>query len=272
MRKYLILPLLAITIMLAACSKQTTEITAEGSTTVLPLAQKAAEVYMDAKPEVSISVRGGGSGVGITSLISGTTQMAMSSREIKKDETAEAQANNIHPYENIICMDAIALIVHPSNNMDNLTKEQVKDIFAGRIKNWEELGGPDRQIVAVSRDSASGTFEAFSELALDKEKVRQDALMQASNQGVANIISNTPGAIGYVGLGYITAKTKAVSINGVKPAIETVLRKDDKYTFSRPLYIYTNGAPAGEVKNFLDFITGKDGQKIAKDLGFVPLK
>jgi len=272
MKKYLILPLLAITIMLAACSKQTTEITAEGSTTVLPLAQKAAEVYMDAKPEVSISVRGGGSGVGITSLTAGTADMALSSRSIKNDEISKAQANNINPYENIIAMDAIALIVNPANKINNLTKEQVKDIFTGKITNWKELGGDDRQIVAVSRDSASGTFEAFSELALDKEKVRQDALMQASNQGVANIISNTPGAIGYVGLGYITGKTKAVSINGVMPSIETVLRKDDKYVFSRALYIYTNGAPEGEVKNFLDFLIGKDGQKIAKDLGFIPLK
>ena len=270
MKKYLILAVLSASIILGACSRQTAELTVEGSTTVLPFAQKAAEVYMDAKPEISISVRGGGSGVGITSLISGKTEMAMSSREIKKDEAAKAQANNVSPYENIICMDAIALIVHPSNKIDNLTKEQVKDIFTGKVKNWKEVGGADRQIVAVSRDTASGTFEAFNELALNKEKVRQDALMQASNQGVAGIIANTPGGGGYVGLGYISDKAKAVSINGVMPSVETVLSK--KYAYSRGLYIYTNGVPQGEVKNFLDFVKSKNGQKIAAELGFVPLK
>jgi phosphate transport system substrate-binding protein len=270
MRKYLILPLLAITAMLAACSRQSVEITVEGSTTVLPFAQKAAEVYMDAKPDISISVRGGGSGVGITSLTAGAADMALSSRGIKNDETAKARANNINPHENIIAMDAIALIVNPANKTDGLTKEQVKNIFTGKISRWKELGGDDRQIVVVSRDSASGTFESFNELALDKEKVSKDALMQASNQGVANIISNTPGAIGYVGFGYITGKTKAVSINGVKPSVETVLA--GKYSYYRPLIIYTNGAPEGEIKNFLDFIIGKDGQRIAKDLGFIPLK
>lgn len=267
MKKYL---LLTLPFLLFACAKQPAEMTAEGSTTVLPFAQSAAEAYMDAKPEISISIRGGGSGVGLTSLIEGTTEMAMSSREIKNDETVKAQANNINPYENVICLDAIALIVNPSNTVSNLTKQQVKDIFTGKIKNWKEVGGADRQIVAVSRDSASGTFEAFNELALNKEKVRQDALMQASNQSVAGIIADAPGAIGYVGLGYIGGKVKAVSIDDVEPSVATVHAK--KYAYSRALYIYTNGAPKGEIKNFLDFIKSKDGQNIASELGFVPLK
>ncbi|WP_424244214.1 phosphate transport system substrate-binding protein [Elusimicrobium posterum] len=245
-------------------------ITLEGSTTVLPLAQKAAEVYMDANPKADISIRGGGSGVGINSLIVGTVDIANSSREIKSAEIEKAKEKNIYPQENIVAMDAIALVINPSNKVSNLTKQQVKDIFTGKIKNWKEVGGDNKKIVVVSRDSASGTFEAFNELALDKEKVRKDALMQASNQGVAAIISTTPGAIGYVGLGYITSKTKALSIDSVQPSVETVLA--GKYAYSRPLYMYTNGSPKGETKALLDFINSAGGQKIAKELGFVPLK
>jgi phosphate transport system substrate-binding protein len=245
-------------------------ITLEGSTTVLPFAQKAAEVYMDANPKADISVRGGGSGVGITSLISGSVEVAMSSRAIKDGEIEKAEARKISPKANVVCKDAIALIVHPTNKVNALPKQQVKDIFTGKIKNWKELGGDDKKIVVVSRDSASGTFEAFNELALNNQKARKDALMQASNQGVAGIVASTSGAIGYVGLGYINEKAKALEVDGVMPNVESVLA--NKYAYSRPLYMYTNGAPKGEVKAFLDYVSGKDGQKLTEELGFVPLK
>lgn len=268
MKKYLFVVPVALA-FLSACSRPQNALTAEGSTTVLPLAQKAAEMYMDAQPNISISIRGGGSGVGLNSLISSTADLAMSSRALKEEEKEKAYQNNITPHENIIAMDAIALIVNPSNKVSSLTKEQVKDIFTGKVTNWQALGGENIKIVVVSRDSASGTFEAFSELALNKEKVVPSALMQASNQGVAGVVASAPGAIGYVGLGYINAKTKALSINQTTPSVQSVL--DKKYIYARPLYIYTNGAPKGETKAFLDFMLSIEGQRIASELGFVPV-
>ena len=154
--------------------------------------------------------------------------------------------------------------------MTGLTREQIKKIYTTRIKNWSEVGGPDLKIVVISRDSASGTFEAFSEMVLDKKKVRPDAIMQASNQAIASIVARTPGAIGYVGLGYVTGTVKPLAVDGVMPAKETVLR--NKYLISRPLFMYTNGKPAGTIKLFIDFLKGPEGQKIVEEEGFVPLK
>ena len=246
-------------------------VTMSGSTTVLPLAQGTMEFYeKNINPKADISLRGGGSGVGINALLSGMVDIANSSRAIKEAELKKAAGKNIMPKATVVCMDAIALIVHPSNTAGALTKEQIKGIFTGEIKNWKKVGGPDLDIVVVSRDNASGTFEAFTELALQGAKTCKKALAQASNQGVAGVVAQTPGAIGYVGLGYLTDKTKTVTVGGVKPSVETVLNKT--YAYSRPLFMYTNGAPAGEVKSYIDFVTGAQGQKIAAELGFVPLK
>ncbi|AKL98418.1 phosphate ABC transporter substrate-binding protein [Endomicrobium proavitum] len=242
----------------------------EGSTTVLPLAQKTAELFMDNNPSIDISVRGGGSGVGINSLLSGRCNAANASRSIKESEIVKGAQKNIRPKAYVVAMDAIALIVNNKNSVKALSKQQVKDIFTGKIKNWKELGGADVKIVVVSRDSASGTFEAFNELALGNAKVSKDALMQASNQGVANIIATTEGAIGYVGLGYLGDKVKTVSVAGVVPSVETVL--NNTYAYSRPLFMYTNGPAKGAVKQYIDFVVSKDGQKAAAELGFVPLK
>ncbi|MGC9325276.1 MAG: PstS family phosphate ABC transporter substrate-binding protein [Desulfomonilia bacterium] len=246
------------------------EITIKGSTTVLPIAQLASEIFMEQNPDVSISVQGGGSGVGIASLIDGTTDIADSSRKIKNSEFEKAKAGGVEPYEIIVAMDGIAVIVHPSNKISTLTKDQIKAIYTGALSNWSELGGPDGKIVAISRDSSSGTYEAFENLALDKEKVRADALTTASNQAVAQTVSQTPGAIGYVGLGYLTSKVKAVTVDGVRCTKDTVL--SGKYPLSRPLYMYTNGAPSGAVKEFIDFVLGPDGQKLVEEEGFVGLK
>jgi len=246
------------------------KIVCEGSTTVLPIAQAAAEVYMDNNSGVNISVRGGGSGVGATSLIEGRCDIADCSRAFKDSELQKAAAKGKDPKAHVIAMDGIAVIVHPSNKFAELTKQQVKDIYTGKISNWSALGGDNARIVVVSRDSASGTFEAFGELALKGAKVRPDALMQAANQGVAGIVSRTPGAIGYVGLGYITPSVKTVKINGITASRETVL--SGKYPYSRPLFMYTDGQPQGKVKDFIDFILSAGGQKIVEEQGFVGLK
>lgn len=245
-------------------------ITITGSTTVLPIAQKAAEIFMNRTPGVDISVQGGGSGVGIAAMIDGTCDIADSSRAVKDEELKKAQSKGINFNANIIAMDGIAVIVHPSNKINKIAKKQIKDIYTGKISDWSQLGEASQKIVIISRDIASGTFEAFNELALDKEKVRPDALMQASNQGVATTVANTPGAIGYVGLGYLSSKVKALVVDGVKPSKETVL--SEKYALARPLYMYTNGEPKGIVKEFLDFVLSEEGQKLVEETGFVGLK
>jgi phosphate transport system substrate-binding protein len=242
----------------------------EGSTTVLPVAQAAAEEFMRQNQETEITVRGGGSGVGIASLIDGTCDIADSSRPIKSDELDKAVINRRDPKAHVVAMDGIAVIVNPGNSISALSKKQVKDIYTGKVSNWSELGGPDEKIVAISRDTSSGTFEAFGELALNKEKVRPDAVMQASNQAIATTVARTPGAIGYVGLGYLSGDVKALIIDGVKPSKETVL--SGVYALSRPLFMYTNGAPGGVVRDFLEFVKSSEGQKIADEQGFVALR
>lgn len=245
------------------------KITLEGSTTVLPIAQRAAEEMMDANDKIEISVRGGGSGVGVNSLIAKKCDIAMASRSIKDSELQKAASNGVQPKAYVIAMDGIAVVVNPSNPVRSLSKSQVKNIFTGKISNWKEVGGNDEKIIVVSRDSASGTFEAFGELALNKEKVRSDALMQASNQAVATTIRNTKGAIGYIGLGYMKDLAD-VSIDGIEASVETVL--SGKYPYSRPLFMYSNGPAKGEAKEYIDFILSEDGQNIVKREGFVGLK
>lgn len=245
-------------------------IVVKGSTTVLPIAQPCAEVFMDQNPDIDISIQGGGSGVGITSLIDGTCDIGNSSRPVKEEEVAKAKEKGVELFANIIAKDAIAVIVHTSNKIDGLTLEQIKAIFTGEISNWSPVGGEDQVIVVVSRDSASGTFEAFNELALHKEKLRPDALMQASNAAVATTVANTPGAIGYVGLGYVTSQVKAIKVNDIIPSKETV--NDNSYPLARPLFMYTNGEPEGIVKEFIDFVLSAEGQKLVEENGFIRVK
>ncbi len=265
--KLMMIPALAMA--MAAPAFAGAKVVLEGSTTVLPIAQKAAEAFMKTHADADISVRGGGSGVGIASILDGACDIADASRAIepKEIEKAKKAGKDIRP--TVVAMDGIAAVVNPSNKVDGLTREQLRKIYTSRAKNWKEFGGPDLRIVVVSRDSSSGTFEAFSELVLQKRKVRPDAIMQASNQAVAGIVARTPGAIGYVGLGYLGSQVKALAVDGVKPSVETVLKH--KYPVSRPLYMYTNGEPKGLVKDFLDFVKGKEGQKIVGEEGFVAL-
>ncbi len=246
------------------------ELTIKGSTTVLPVAQVMAEVFMDRNPDVDISVQGGGSGVGIASLIDGTTDIADSSRKIKDKEIAKAKEKGIIPHEIVIAMDGIAVIVHPSNIISYLSREQIKAIYTGKVSNWAEIGGEDGKIVVVSRDTSSGTFEAFENLALDKEKVRPDALTTASNQAVVMTVASSPNAIGYAGLGYLSKKVKPLRVDKVECTRETIL--SGAYPLSRPLFMYTNGSPEGKIKQFVDFILSEEGQKLVEEEGFVGLK
>lgn len=245
-------------------------ITVKGSTTVLPIAQAAAEEFMNQNPDINISVQGGGSGVGIASLLSGTCDIADASRAIKDKELKKAVDRGIKPKAHVIAMDGIAVIIHPSNNISGLTKAQIKDIYTGKVSNWSQVGGSYDKIVVISRDSSSGTFEAFNKLALHKAKVRKDALLSASNRAVVTTVSTTPGAVGYAGLGYISSSVKAITVDGIECTRKTVL--DDSYPLARPLFMYTNGKPAGSVKAFISFILSENGQKLVEREGFVGLK
>ena len=264
------LAVLAILTLGVALPARAEKIVLEGSTTVLPIAQKAAEVYMDKNPGAQISVRGGGSGVGIASLLDKTCDIADSSRAMKDTEYDKANTNGVDAKANVIAMDGIVVIVNSANPVSALAKKQVKDIYTGSVSNWKQLGGSDEKIVVISRDSSSGTFEAFGTLALDGAKVRSDALLQASNQAVASTVASTPGGIGYVGLGYVSTSVKAVDYEGMKASKETVLT--GKYKLGRPLFMYTNGEPKGLVKDLIDFILSPEGQKLVEEEGFVGLK
>lgn len=242
----------------------------EGSTTVLPIAQAAAEDFMRQNPDTDVTVRGGGSGVGIASLIDKNCDVADASRAIKEAELEKAVGNGVSPKAHVVAMDGICLIVNTSNPVSALSRKQVKDIFSGQASYWSDLGGKAEKIVVISRDTSSGTFEAFGELVMKGAKVRPDALMQASNQAVASTVSRTPGAIGYVGLGYVSSEVKALEIDGVRPSKESVL--GGQYPIARPLFMYTNGTPEGTVRDFIDFVKSDEGQKIANEQGFVALK
>lgn len=270
MKKSVLLVLCLATIILFSGVCFAEKIVITGSTTVLPVAQKTAEVFMDENPEADISVRGGGSSVGITALIDGNCDIADSSRPIKDTEIQKAVLRGRDPVAHIIAMDGIAVVANRSNIVSRLTGRQVRDIYAGRLTDWSQVGGGSGKIIVVSRDTSSGTFEAFGELIMNKEKVIPGALMQSSNQGVAQIVAQTPGAIGYVGLGFMSGSIKPLEIDGVLPSAKTVL--SGKYPVSRPLFMYTNGKPQGMIKGYIDFVKSSRGQDLVDAQGYVGLK
>lgn len=245
------------------------KLTIQGSTTVLPIAQAAAEAYMDNNPDADITVRGGGSGTGIAALIDGATDIADASRPMKTKEIKTAREKGVNPVANVVARDGIAVVVHPNNPINKISKEDIQKIYTGEITRWDNVGGRG-SIVVVSRDAASGTFEAFNELALEKAKLTDGALMLASNLEVARTVAQTPGAIGYVGLGYLTDEIKALQVDGILPSEETV--NDGTYPLARPLFMYTPGNPKGLAKSFIEFVMSPAGQEIVKEAGFVPVK
>lgn len=246
-----------------------TSIIIKGSTTVLPICQKIAEEFMKIQPDTNLSVSGGGSGNGIKAIIDNTCDIAMSSRFIKSKETALACEKNILPVPHRIAIDCIVPVVHPENKVTDITMEELKKIYTGKIKNWKELGGIDKKIVIVSRDTSSGTYELWHEKVLKKERVIPSALLQASNGTVAQAVSKNKYAIGYIGIGYINKDLKALKVNGVTATVDTAM--NGMYPISRPLFLFTNGWPEGKSASFINFIISPKGQGLVKGGGFVPL-
>jgi phosphate transport system substrate-binding protein len=259
-----------------------TSIQNKGSDTMVNLALAWAETYGQIRPEVQVAVTGGGSGTGIAALINGTVDMANASRRIKEEERDEAEANGIDPVEHVVAGDAIAIVVHPSNPVERLTIPQLAQIFSGGITNWRELGGEDRPIVLLSRESNSGTHVFFLEQVVrqgdseDTTLFSPDTLLMPSSEGISAEVRQNPNAIGYDGLGYVTPDQKVVAVAlaagepAVMPTLDTV--KDGSYPIARGLYIYTVGEPQGAIRDYLDWILGPEGQTIVRDLGFVPLQ
>ncbi|MGD8369566.1 MAG: phosphate ABC transporter substrate-binding protein [Desulfobacterales bacterium] len=242
----------------------------KGSTTVLPIAQKVVEAFMAAHPETKISLSGGGSSNGIKALIDGSTDIADSSRFIKDKEVKMAVDKGVYPVPFAVAYDSIIPIVHPSNPIDNLTVEQLRAIYQGKIRNFKEVGGPDLQIVVVSRDTSSGTFETWEGKVMEKTKVTPRAQLLASNGAVAQAVAKNKYAIGYIGIGYLNDDVKALTVNGIEGTEETTL--SGVFPISRALYMFTNGWPKGEVLKFMNFVLNpKTGQKYVAESGYVRL-
>lgn len=290
--KRLIIVVLLLTLFLAACGSESpsdaasvsqgSAIENKGSDTIVNLALAWAEAYQGVHPEVIISVTGGGTGTGIAALVNKTADLANASRKIKEEEINDAKANGVEPLEHTIARDAIAVIVNPQNPVSQLTLQQISDIYSGKYNNWTEVGGDDHPIVRLSRETNSGTHVYFLETVLrlgdsdNKTLFSTDTLLLPSSQGIIDEIRLNPNAIGYDGLGYVPADLKTIAIAEeaggayVLPAISTV--NDKSYPIARDLYMYTNGQPEGDLKEYLDWILSPEAQQIVADLGFVPVK
>lgn len=254
----------------------------KGSDTIVNLALAWAEAYGAIYPEISIAVTGGGSGTGIASLINGTVDLANASRTMKDKEIEDARANGIEPVQHTIAVDALAIILHLDNPVNELTIQQLSDIFTGKITNWREVGGNDASIILVSRETNSGTHVYFLEEVVRKgEKENSDifapqTLLMPSSVGITSEVRRNPNAIGYDGLGYVDPEHEKVVAVAREPGQPYILptvatAADNSYPLSRGLFMYTAGEVTGELKEYLDWVKGPDGQQIVIDLGFVPL-
>jgi phosphate transport system substrate-binding protein len=236
-----------------------------GSTTVEPIATQAAEAFMAKYTDTKVTIQGGGSGTGIKMVGEGTVDIGNASRPIKDSE------KELYPdlVGTVVAYDGIAIVDHPSNRVSNLSMEQLQDIYAGKITNWNELGGEDKQIVVVTRAEGSGTRDTFIELVMEDGDLEETSavLQKPSNGAVKATVAGNENAIGYIGLGYVDDSVKPVSINNITPSSATI--SDGTYPISRSLFMYTEGTPTGLVKDFLDFVLSSEGQEIVEEIGFI---
>ena len=270
MKKLLIIASLAC----LAINNQAQKVVIKGSDTVLPLTQKEAEIYMKKNAGKSITVVGGGSGVGIAALVDNSTDIAMSSRKIKMDERMKLQDAGRAFKEVIIANDALSVIVNPTNKVSKLTRQQLEGIYTGKIKNWKEVGGDDMTIVVYSRETSSGTYEFFKDHVMNRKNYASSVLNMPATGAIIQSISQTKGAIGYVGLAYMNKEVKdiAVSYDGktfVKASMENAMNKT--YPIVRPLYYYYPASKEALVKPFIDFVMSTEGQKVVDQVGYIPL-
>lgn len=263
-----------ITLLLITLSVNAQRI--KGSDTVLPLTQKEAESYNKTHSSSTISVTGGGSGVGISALLSGTTDIAQTSRKIKFAEKQKLKKGGQKAVEIIVAYDALAVVVNPSNKVTNLTREELEAIFTGKIKNWKEVGGEDLVIVPYSRETSSGTYEFFKANVLNNKNYMNGIMSMPATGAIVQSISQTKGAIGYIGLAYLNKDIKAIHVsydNGktyIAPSVENA--KNKSYPIVRPLYYYYEAGLESKVKPFIEYVLSTTGQKIVSEVGFIPVK
>ncbi|GHT31593.1 phosphate ABC transporter substrate-binding protein [Bacteroidia bacterium] len=269
MKKILLLAVFSAAIFGASAQK------IKGSDTMLPLSQKEAESFMKANPSKTVVVTGGGSGVGISALVDGTTDIAQSSRKIKFSEKQKLQDGGKTAKEVIAAYDALAIIINPANKVSNLTREQLEGIFTGKITNWKEVGGEDLKIVPYSRETSSGTYEFFKESVLKNKNYLSGIMSMPATGAIVQSVSQTKGAIGYVGLAYLNTNVKALHVSYdkgktyVEPSVANA--KNKTYPIVRPLFYYYEAKAEKKVKAFIDYVLSQEGQKIVAAIGFITL-
>jgi len=261
---------LALCFQMASTFAQS-EIRIDGSTTVGPIVNAFVEAFQKSHPDLKFSVKKTGSGDGATALIEGRCEIATMSRFMKMEEYTKAVTAGKMPVPFTICLDSVCMIVHPSNPVRNLTKEQAKKIYTGEFTNWQQVGGPNLPIIAISRDTASGTYEVFSQLVMDSERLGTSIELATSNPQIFTRVSTTRGAVGYVGLGFVADGVQAVRYEGVMPTRATIA--NGTYKLSRPLYLFTDGYPAlgSPLLAFCNFFLTEEGHEIIGAKGFIPL-
>jgi len=257
--------ILCLVVFASGCaSEQERTIQIAGSTSVQPVAEKLAKKFEETHPNVKINVQGGGSGLGIKSATQGIVDIGTSSKELTPEEK-----NGLKEY--LIGKDGIVIALNIENPVSDLTKDQLKDIFSGKITNWREVGGPDAEIHVITREAGSGTRKAFEEIVMGKDtKIRADAIVQSSTEAVKQSIKQDPNAIGFVSLAHMSLDVKALKIDGVEPSEQTVA--DGSYKLQRPFLFLVKGEPKGIVKEFIDWVLSPEGQAIVKEEKVVPAK
>lgn len=247
----------------------------DGSTTVGPIAKAFAEYFMKHNPGVNVTVSESGSGNGAKSLINKACQIADMSRFMKAKEFRAAVENGVTPVAHVVALDGLPVLVHPSNPVKELTIEQVRKIYTGAIRNWKEIGGADMEIVVITRDTNSGTYETFHNLVMKhggaQDKIAGHAEYVGSNGAVRQRVQSTPAAIGYAGLGFVDETVKALAINKVMPGKSTVI--SGEYPIARALFMFTDGYPAmgGNLYRFITLYLTPEGQEMIETIGFVPV-
>ena len=268
--KVLFYSMCALVLLTGFCASAET-LQLEGSTTVGPIADAFAEYFRSIYPDLQITVKKTGSGDGAAALVDGRCDIANMSRFMKDKEFKSAVAKSIFPVAHVVAMDGVCLIVHPSNPVKALTKAQIRDIYMGKIKNWKDVGGPSMPIVAISRDTSSGTYETFHGLVMNKQEMASNVEYVNANPQAHARVRNTRGAIGYVGLGFVDRNVKAVAVDKVEPSRKTIA--SGVYPVSRPLFMFTNGYPklGSMTHKFCSFYLSEKGQELIEAKGFVPV-
>lgn len=262
-KKNMLLSLAIIVLFIAfGCGRAKKAVTLAGSTAFQPFAEKLADQYMQTHNDVTLTVQGGGSAVGIQSALSGSAQIGMADLVVLPEEAKELIST-------VVARDGIAIVVNPMNAVTDLTTDNIRDIFNGRITNWKEVGGADAPITVVSREAGSGTRSSFEEI-VSSIRLRKDALIQDSNGTIRETVANDPNAVGYLSHGLINEKIKALKVDGQESTEESII--NGNYKLVRPIFLLVKGTPEGEVKNFIDYILSPEGQRTIKENGLLPAK